>query len=163
MDSAAISSWRSFFTHPEKDWLVEESDAGDYSQLDVRVLGFQTNRSVCTNADDSGAGKSTSLPQFLAINRSQLTRLITQHLLPKVRGGAATTDIVILDLESPRGIHPRGYGELNDTMLAAVVRATRLPHRQLGIAPNCLSCRTICAAHRDRPTIRQSIGVTDRL
>jgi hypothetical protein len=111
---------------PCEYWLVEESDAGDYSQLDVRVLGFQTNRSVCTNADDSGAGKSTSLPQFLAINRSQLTRLITQHLLPKVRGGAATTDIVILDLESPRGIHPRGYGELNDTMLAAVVRATRL-------------------------------------
>ena len=33
-------------TLPCEYWLTEESDAGDYSELDVQQLGFQTNRSV---------------------------------------------------------------------------------------------------------------------
>ena len=67
-----------------------------------------------------------TLQQYLAMDRSQISNVMRQRLLPKVRGGAATTDIVILDIESPKGVHPREYGELNDTLLAAVVRATRL-------------------------------------
>jgi hypothetical protein len=113
-------------TLPCEYWLTEESDNGDYSKLDVGELGFQTNRSVCTNADDAGAGKAITLQQYIQLGRAQLTNLMTERLLPKVRGGAATTDIVILDIESPKGVHPRGYGELNDTLLAAVVNATRL-------------------------------------
>lgn len=113
-------------TLPCEYWLTEESDNGDYSKLDVRELGFQTNRSVCTNADDAGAGKAITLQQYIQLGRAQLTKLMRERLLPKVRGGAATTDIVILDIESPKGVHPRGYGELNNTLLAAVVKATRL-------------------------------------
>jgi hypothetical protein len=113
-------------TLPCEYWLTEESDDGDYSKLDVRELGFQTNRSVCVNADDVGAGKAVALRQYIQLGRAQLTKLMTERLLPKVRGGAATTDIVILDIESPQGVHPRGYGELNDTLLAAVVKATQL-------------------------------------
>ena len=107
-------------------WLVEESDAGDYSKLNVSSLGFQTNRSVCTNADDSLAGKSVTLAEYLEAKHSDVTKSIKENLLPHVRGGAATMDLVIQDLESPKGIHPRLYGELNDTQLAKVVQATRL-------------------------------------
>lgn len=79
---------------------------------------------ICTNADTAGAGKAVTLQQYLAMDRIQITKTMRQRLLPKVRGGTATTDIVILDIESPKGV--RGYGELNDTMLAAVVKATQL-------------------------------------
>ena len=107
-------------------WLVEESDAGDYSALDVRPLGFHTNRSVCTNADDSLAGKAVSLAHFLNASHAAVITAMNKSLLPHVRGGAATRDLVIQDLESPEGIHPRKYGDLNDTQLAAVVKATKL-------------------------------------
>ena len=111
---------------PCEYWLVEESDAGDYSKLDVAALGFQTNRSVCANADDAAAGKGVSLQQFLAFTRPQIKRSMAARLLPKVRGGAAATGLVILDIESPPSVHPRRYGELNATTLAAVVQATLL-------------------------------------
>lgn len=107
-------------------WLVEESDAGDYSKLDVQSLGFQTNRSICTNGDDSLAGKAVSLTQYLDASHSAVAAAMKMHLLPRVRGGAATRDLIIQDLESPKGIHPRIYGELNDTQLALVVKATKL-------------------------------------
>ena len=107
-------------------WLVEESDSGDYSALDVAALGFQTNRSVCTNADNSLAGKAVSLERYLNASHAQVTLAMQTHLLPKVRSGAATTQLVIQDLESPKGIHPRHYGELNATQLARVVTATKL-------------------------------------
>ena len=111
---------------PCEYWLVEESDAGDYSKLDVAALGFQTNRSVCANADDAAAGKGVSLQQFLAFSRPEIKRSMAARLLPKVRGGAAATGLVILDIESPPSVHPRRYGELNATTLAAVVKATLL-------------------------------------
>jgi len=80
-------------------WLVEESDAGDYSKLDVASLGFQTNRSVCTNADDSLAGKAVSLDRYLAATHGEVTQAMRAHLLPRVRGGGATRQLVIQDLE----------------------------------------------------------------
>ena len=80
-------------------WLVEESDAGDYSKLDVASLGFQTNRSVCTNADDSLAGKAVSLDRYLAATHGEVTQAMRAHLLPRVRGGGATRQLIIQDLE----------------------------------------------------------------
>ena len=74
---------------PCEYWLVEESDAGDYSKLDVAALGFQTNRSVCANADDAAVGKGVSLQQFLGFSRPEVKRSMAARLLPKVRGGAA--------------------------------------------------------------------------
>jgi hypothetical protein len=107
-------------------WLVEESDAGDYSDLPVANLGLHTNRSICTNADDSLAGKAVSLDRYFSATRAEVEQAMREHLLPRVRGGASTTQLIIQDLESPKGIHPRHYGELNDTQLAKVVQATKL-------------------------------------
>jgi hypothetical protein len=108
-------------------WLVEESDAGDYSRLPgLAGLGFQANRSVCTNADDSLAGKGVSLQQYLGASRDAVRKHMQEHLIPKVRGGVSSTDLVIQDLESPKEIHPRHYGECNASFLAQIVAATRL-------------------------------------
>ena len=111
-------------------WLVEGSDAGDYSNLPVAKLGLQTNRSVCTNADDSLAGKAVSLDRYFSATRAEVEQAMREHLLPRVRGGASTTQLIIQDLESPKGIHPRLYGELNATQLAKVVQATKLRFSQ---------------------------------
>ena len=47
--------------------------------------------------------------------------------MPRIVGGAATTNVLILDLEYPfPWVHPCEYGTLNDTTLTAVVNATRL-------------------------------------
>ena len=55
------------------------------------------------------------------------------RLLPKVRGGAAATGLVILDIESPPSVHPRRYGELHAPPLAAVVPATLLRLQGLAV------------------------------
>ena len=42
-----------------------------------------------------------TLQDYLAFNRSELKNIMTLRLLPNVLGGAATTNVVILDLEYP--------------------------------------------------------------
>jgi len=44
-----------------------------------------------------------TLHDYLAFNRSALKNIMTLRMLPKVAGGAATTNVVILDLECEQG------------------------------------------------------------
>jgi len=68
-----------------------------------------------------------TLHDYLEFTRSELKNIMTLRLLPKVLGGAATTNVVILDLEYPfQYVHPCQWGQLNASTLAAVVNATRL-------------------------------------
>jgi hypothetical protein len=124
---------------PCEYWLCEESATGPYSKLNVSILGLQTNRTISVNANTFGAGKTMPFPNgslskvpltlrdYLAFTRPQLKSIMTLRLLPKVLGGAATTNVVILDLEYPfQYVHPCQWGQLNASTLAAVVNATRL-------------------------------------
>ena len=124
---------------PCEYWLCEESATGGYSKLNVSALGLQTNRTIAVNANTFGAGKTMPFPNgslshvpltlrdYLAFTRSELRSIMTLRLLPKVLGGAATTNVVILDLEYPfQYVHPCQWGQLNASTLAAVVNATRL-------------------------------------
>ena len=55
-----------------------------------------------------------------------LTDIITKRMVPRIDGGAKSTNVIVLDLEYPfPWVHPCEYGTLNDTTLAAVVNATR--------------------------------------
>jgi len=121
-------------------WLAEESNAGGYSKLNLSGTGLQTNRTISVNGDDFGAGKTMPFPNgslshvpmglddyLSGFSRSFLLSLVRQRLVPRIVGGAATTNVLILDLEYPfPWVHPCEYGTLNDTTLAAVVNATRL-------------------------------------
>jgi hypothetical protein len=124
---------------PCEYWLCEESATGPYSKLNVSALGLKANATISMNANTFGAGKTMPFPNgtlskvpltlrdFLEFNRSALKRIMTQRMLPKVVGGAATTNVVILDLEYPfQYVHPCQWGTLNASTLAAVVNATRL-------------------------------------
>ena len=121
-------------------WLAEESNAGGYSKLNLSGTGLQTNRTISVNGDDFGAGKTMPFPNgslshvpmglddyLSGFSRAFLLSLVRQRLVPRIVGGAATTNVLILDLEYPfPWVHPCEYGTLNDTTLAAVVNATRL-------------------------------------
>ena len=120
-------------------WLAEESNVGGYSKYNLSGTGLQANRTISVNGDDFGAGKTMPYPNgtlshvkmtlddYLHFNRTFIRSLVQQRMVPRMAGGAATTNVIILDLEYPfPWVHPCEYGTLNDTTLAAVVNATRL-------------------------------------
>jgi hypothetical protein len=68
--------------------------------------------------------RSWSLAQYIAADAAFVRAAVAKHVLPLVRGGAATTDLLMLDIE-----HPFQLGQLellDDATLAAAVNATRL-------------------------------------
>jgi hypothetical protein len=108
------------------------------------------------NGDDFGAGKTLpyangslshvkmTLDDYLyKFDRAFLRTLVAKRMVPRIAGGAATTNVIILDLEYPfPWVHPCEYGTLNASTLAAVVNATRLrvqvirelmPHAGIGL------------------------------
>ena len=122
-------------------WIMQESNAGGYSKLNLTSLGLQTHRTISVNGDDFGAGKTmpfengtlSKVPMGLVeytnatfFTPSLLKSLIIKRMVPRINGGQSSTNVIVLDLEYPfPWVHPCEYGTLNQSTLAAVVKATR--------------------------------------
>lgn len=114
--------------------LVEESRYSNFT-----LPGFSTNTSICMNSFFSAINSSGTIQDFIDVPNATIlywTRKIAYDTL----GGAATTSLVILDLEWP--VYYNGMHLLNTSTLAALVAAIRrrvqiartvLPHAKIGL------------------------------
>jgi hypothetical protein len=69
-------------------------------------------------------GKNVSLEAFLAQDAAAVQAMVSQNVLPVVHGGAATTALLVIDIEQPA--RPDGFHALDSSTLVRVVNALRL-------------------------------------
>jgi hypothetical protein len=123
--------------------IVEESK---YSSFDVSALGLTSSKSICMNGYYSGAdGRSQSIEVFVAESEAHIRKLAVTEMIPRVRNGVNSTNMIILDIERPVDwkLLARGCADCwNDTLATAVADALAMrikvvqsifPHATVGL------------------------------
>ena len=101
------------------DWRLAQST--QYSHWNLSALGISTGASININGEHLGSDKDTTLTQFLAQTESEIRGQVQREVVPAVKDGAATTNMLIVDIEHPLEARPDTWWQLNQTTLHLVV------------------------------------------